>query len=454
MRGCAAVLDTFDDDEFGQRARRLRLDTLIRLRWLARRPSRGHARLLFPTRRAVSGSRLFWLRRRGRGPQLLAEVAISGQPRLEDGFATSILAFDIVQLARAAVPDRRAGQSVFDPLPGPDHDLRGVAAVATDASAARPSRSAARRCWNCGAGHCGPDGSPIEPPPLYVVGLWAAIAVSAVFVSIYGNRVASEARQLASALTATELILARAQHLSQLDGLAAAAAHELGTPLATVALVVHELAAQPKVAAHCADDLRLVEEQVARCRTILRQTVGARRRWPPHSIEEATLGDLIEEIAAPHRLQDVEIEVECQGEGPAPICRRNPAVLYGLTQYRRKRRRLRRASGSQIRATWTPSEVQDRHRRRRARLSRRSACADRRALHFRPAAARRAGRGRGGGRAWSRPVHRQGAAGALGREAGNRQCRLRGRGAEATIVWPLADFRTGSTYRATGVINV
>ena len=109
----------------------------------------------------------------------------------------------------------------------------------------------------------GPTGTAVEPPELYTAGLWAAISVSLIFVSIYGNRVAGEARQLASALNATELMLARAQHLSQLDGLAAAAAHELGTPLATVALVIHELAGQSQLSDNWADDLRLVKDQVA-----------------------------------------------------------------------------------------------------------------------------------------------------------------------------------------------
>ena len=81
-------------------------------------------------------------------------------------------------------------------------------------------------------------------PTLYGVAVWVAIGVGAVFITIYANRVAEEARLLAGALNATELVLAREQHLSQLDGLAAAAAHELGTPLATVALVVTEMARQ------------------------------------------------------------------------------------------------------------------------------------------------------------------------------------------------------------------
>ena len=172
---------------------------------------------------------------------------------------------------------------------------------------------------------------------------------------IYGSRIAEEARQLTSALTATELTLARQQHLSQLDGIAAAAAHELGTPLATVALVVHELAAQPQIAAQWADDLRLAEEQVARCRTILRK-LSSPDTIAAASLEETTLGDLIEEIVAPHRLLDVAIEVESQGTPPEPICRRNAGLIYGLHNIVENavsfaERRV------QISASWTASEV-------------------------------------------------------------------------------------------------
>ena len=202
----------------------------------------------------------------------------------------------------------------------------------------------------------GPAGTAIEPPALYTAGLWAAITFSAIFVSIYGNRVAREARQLASALTATELMLARAQHLSQLDGLAAAAAHELGTPLATVALVVHELAGQPQFAANWADDLRLVEDQVARCRNIIGK-LSAPSEMAAGSFEEVGLGNLLEEIAAPHRLQDVDIHVTIVGGGREPICRRNPAVTYGLSNIVENAVGFA-AKAVEIRAGWTTQEVQ------------------------------------------------------------------------------------------------
>ena len=207
-------------------------------------------------------------------------------------------------------------------------------------------------CWPLQA----EDGRLLTPPRLLSVGMWVAMGLGAIFVSIYGNRVSTEARQLASALNATELILARAQHLSQIDGLAAAAAHELGTPLATVALVVHELAAQPDIAGLHADDLALAEEQIARCRKIL-GTLSAPSQSATSAIEAAPLGDLLEEIAAPHRLQDVDIEVSLAGEGEAPHCWRNPAVLYGLTNL------IENAVGFassqvEIDAVWTQTEVE------------------------------------------------------------------------------------------------
>jgi two-component system sensor histidine kinase RegB len=74
---------------------------------------------------------------------------------------------------------------------------------------------------------------------------------------------------MSSALTAAELVLAREQRLSALDGLAAAAAHELGTPLATIALVAKELKRElPEKGPHT-EDIDLLISQTGRCREIL-----------------------------------------------------------------------------------------------------------------------------------------------------------------------------------------
>ena len=82
---------------------------------------------------------------------------------------------------------------------------------------------------------------PLELPPIYMIGVWLSILLAIGFIGVYAWQITEEARQLADALAATELVLAREQHLSQLDGLAAAAAHELGTPLSTISVIAKEL---------------------------------------------------------------------------------------------------------------------------------------------------------------------------------------------------------------------
>ena len=85
-------------------------------------------------------------------------------------------------------------------------------------------------------------GDPVlEWPTSYIVTTLLADIVAIVFIGAFAWQIAEESRLLADALAATELVLAREQHLSQLDGLAAAAAHELGTPLGTIAVVAKEL---------------------------------------------------------------------------------------------------------------------------------------------------------------------------------------------------------------------
>jgi two-component system sensor histidine kinase RegB len=172
-------------------------------------------------------------------------------------------------------------------------------------------------------------GETLDWPLTYIAGVWAAVQLGLAFTGVYAWRVAQEARELAEALAATELVLAREQHLSQLDGLAAAAAHELGTPLATIALVAKELDKPQTDEKAYREDVKLLCEQVARCREILGtlKALGAERQEP---IDTLRLAHLIEEVVEPLRGGEVEIVVARGGEGPEPACRRNPGVIYGM----------------------------------------------------------------------------------------------------------------------------
>jgi two-component system sensor histidine kinase RegB len=166
-------------------------------------------------------------------------------------------------------------------------------------------------------------------PPLFRAGVWFAILLALVFVGIYAWRIAEERSQISDALAATELVLAREQHLSALDGLAAAAAHELGTPLATVALVVRELERElPPTGPH-ADDLKLLREQTERCRAILGTLTTLGSGDAP--FDRMPLSLLLHEVAAPHRPFDVEIHIDVPtDQGSEPVVARNPGILYGL----------------------------------------------------------------------------------------------------------------------------
>ena len=172
-------------------------------------------------------------------------------------------------------------------------------------------------------------GQTLNLPFLYLAGIWGAIVLGASFAAAYAWRVAEEARRLADALAATELVLVREQHLTQLDGLAAAAAHELGTPLATIKLVVKDLQKQFPAAGVIGEDLSLLMQEVERCRGIL-GTLTSLGSEPGHIMGTLTVEHLIEEVVQPHRDFGVAIEVVKEGEGAEPQSIRNPGVLYGL----------------------------------------------------------------------------------------------------------------------------
>jgi two-component system sensor histidine kinase RegB len=198
-------------------------------------------------------------------------------------------------------------------------------------------------------------GQVFAAPLHYVGGVWVALGCALVFMAFYSFRVAEEARQLADALAATELVLQREQHLSALDGLAAAAAHELGTPLATIALVANELAGEMSPDDPHAEDVQLLRAQSQRCREILSK-ITSLSSAPEEHLGQMSLSHLLEEITAPHRHFGIDIKIDQSGEGPEPIAARNAGLAYGLGNLVDNavdfaEREVR------VSAEWTPSRV-------------------------------------------------------------------------------------------------
>ncbi len=177
-------------------------------------------------------------------------------------------------------------------------------------------------------------GEHFAPPPLYRAGLSAAVLVGLGFTSVYAWRVAAEEERLNAALSAVQAVLAREQKLSALGGLAAAAAHELGTPLATIHLVAKEMARGLAADSPLREDIDLLVSQSERCREILKQ-LSARPDEDDAVHGRLPLPALLNEVAEAHRAAGVEIVITITpmrggDSDPPPVLRRMPEVIHGL----------------------------------------------------------------------------------------------------------------------------
>lgn len=170
-------------------------------------------------------------------------------------------------------------------------------------------------------------------PQIYAFSQLAGVIVGTSFTSLYAWRATTESRTMSAALSATEQMLAQEQKLSALGSLAAAAAHELGTPLATITVTAKEMTRELPEGPQ-AEDAALVLSQAQRCRAILEQL--ALRGDTPDLIHE-TLGleDLLEEAAEGFIDRDRDLIVNSfQSEGGLPIMiKRRPELLYALKNF-------------------------------------------------------------------------------------------------------------------------
>lgn len=180
-------------------------------------------------------------------------------------------------------------------------------------------------------------GEELSIAPIYNAGVWAALSFSVLFFAAYAHRIAAESAQMRSALAATQLVLAREERMAALGGLAAAAAHELGTPLATIQVTAKEmkrdLAGKDE---DLADDAALLVSQAERCRDIL-------GRLSQHGDSGDVLHDrlgvdaLMKEAAAPFLNQpdgpQIRIETISRDGLKEPVLRRHPEIIFGLRNF-------------------------------------------------------------------------------------------------------------------------
>jgi two-component system sensor histidine kinase RegB len=331
LEGAATLADMTEiaDSDFHHAQRHIRLDTILRLRWLA---VLGQLAAIFIVAQGLEFNveiiPCVSIIALSAALNLVLQTAANPMRRLEPMQAAGLLALNIVELA---------GLLFFTGGLQNPFSFLFLAPVLISATAL-PARFTfglgllAVACASVLFFYHFPlpwdSEDPLVLPPVYLVGVWLSIALAIGVTSLYSFQVTEEARKLADALAATELVLTREQHLTQLDGLAAAAAHELGTPLATIFLISRELektVKDPTIAA----DLKTLREQTQRCRDILSKITQLSSTGAP--FDRMKLSELMEEVVAPHRDFGVDIKVRIAvAAASEPVGSRNPAILYGI----------------------------------------------------------------------------------------------------------------------------
>lgn len=178
-----------------------------------------------------------------------------------------------------------------------------------------------------------PPGTFFHPLP-YVLGLWTGLSVAAVFVSAYVWSVAEEARKMSEAFAETRQALAREQRFAAVGGLAAAAAHELGSPLATIAVVAGELARSVPADSDIAEDVELLISQSNRCRDILAELSRHPGEMGAMPFNHTVLSALVEEAARPHERDRENIELDIgldpRDDSAEPEIAHSPEILLAV----------------------------------------------------------------------------------------------------------------------------
>ncbi len=173
------------------------------------------------------------------------------------------------------------------------------------------------------------DGAPPVVEPLFLTAIWISLCFTLVFLAVYMARVGRESRMRARALVATQFALEQEQKLAALGALAAAAAHELGTPMGTIMLAAKDLLTSWQGDDETKADLKLILAEITRCRNILAELREHKKAGVGEHFTMMPVAAMLREAAAPHEQRGIILEFAVGASANFEIAR-TPEIIHSV----------------------------------------------------------------------------------------------------------------------------
>ena len=170
-------------------------------------------------------------------------------------------------------------------------------------------------------------------PNYYVTGILISLIIGLIFLSYFGIRFAGETKKRSDALNKLQQILAKEYELESLGGQAAAAAHSLGTPLATISVVSKEMRKEVGDDSKLTKDIDLLISQTKRCSEILKK-ISQKKIISDEFLSSMTFEDLLEEIIKSFQEStEKNMKLNTERDTNKIDIKRNPELVYGLRNF-------------------------------------------------------------------------------------------------------------------------
>jgi len=170
-------------------------------------------------------------------------------------------------------------------------------------------------------------------PSFYKFGILTSILIGLIFLSYFGIRFSGETKKRSEALNKLQEVIAKEYELESLGGQAAAAAHSLGTPLATISVVAKELKKEIGDNKDFSKDIDLLISQTKRCSEILKK-ISKKQIEEDNFLSLIKLEDLLEEIVNSFKeTSSKKIELNVEDDQNKIDIQRSPEIIYGLRNF-------------------------------------------------------------------------------------------------------------------------